>query len=57
MSTQFLYIDPGSSSLLLQFIIGICLGVAVFFKTIVFKIKSLFGFPKNKEKEDERKHP
>ena len=38
-----LYLDPGSGSLLLQFIIGIVLGISVFFKTIRYKIRSFFG--------------
>lgn len=45
-----LYIDPGSGSMLLQVIIGACLGVVFFFKTIVFRIKSLFR--KNKKEDN-----
>jgi hypothetical protein len=43
MNTVLLYIDPGSGSLLLQFLIGIALGVSMFFKTIKYKIRSMFG--------------
>lgn len=47
MSVQLLYIDPGSGSMLLQMIIGACLGVVFFFKTIVYRIKSIFHKEKN----------
>jgi len=43
-----LYIDPGSGSMLLQVIIGAFLAVVFFFKTIAFRIKSLF----RRKKED-----
>ena len=52
MQSFLLYIDPGSGSLLLQFIMGAFLAFAVFFKTIKHKIMSLFG-PKKDETEDE----
>jgi hypothetical protein len=42
-----LYIDPGSGSLLLQFIIGIALGISIFFKTIMYKLRSMFGHKKD----------
>jgi len=48
MVPALLYIDPGSGSLLLQFIIGIVLGVSVFFKAIMHKLRSVFG-PKNEK--------
>jgi hypothetical protein len=47
LNTVLLYIDPGSGSLLLQFLIGIALGVSVFFKTIRYKTRALFGGKKN----------
>jgi hypothetical protein len=48
MSKLLLYIDPGSGSLLLQFIIGVVLGISVFFKSIRYKIASFFGGKKDK---------
>jgi hypothetical protein len=50
-----LYVDPGSGSYLVQMIIAAILGALFYFKTIWWKIKSLFtrGKPndsKNKEK-------
>jgi len=42
MQTFLLYIDPGSGSYLLQVIIAGVLGVAFFFKNIVFAIKHFF---------------
>jgi hypothetical protein len=42
MQTVLLYIDPGSGSYLIQAIIAAVLGVAFFFKNIVFAIKHFF---------------
>lgn len=42
MQTILLYIDPGSGSYLIQAIIAGVLGVAFFFKNIVFAIKHFF---------------
>lgn len=42
MQTFLLYIDPGSGSYLLQAIIAGVLGVAFFFKNIVFAVKHFF---------------
>jgi hypothetical protein len=39
---QLLYIDPGSSSYLIQLVIGAILGVSMFFKTVRMKLRSLF---------------
>jgi hypothetical protein len=52
MIRHLLYIDPGSGSYLLQVIIGAVLGVAVYFKTILHKVKMFFGKGK-KEQEPE----
>lgn len=48
MTNLYLYIDPGSGSLVLQFIIGIVLGISMFFKVIKYKIMSFFGGKKDK---------
>lgn len=42
MSSILLYIDPGSGSYLIQAIIAGVLGVAFFFKNIVFAVKHFF---------------
>ena len=42
MHPILLYIDPGSGSYLIQAIIAGVLGVAFFFKNIIFVIKSFF---------------
>jgi hypothetical protein len=49
MNITLLYVDPGSGSYLVQIIIAAILGIAFYFKTIWFKIKSFFIRPK-KEK-------
>jgi hypothetical protein len=49
MNALLLYIDPGTGSLLLQFLIGIALGASMFFKTIRYKLRSLFGRKKEAE--------
>jgi hypothetical protein len=42
MQTFLLYIDPGSGSYLVQAIVAGVLGVAFFFKQIVFTVKTFF---------------
>lgn len=42
MQAYLLYLDPGSGSYLIQVIIAAVLGVAFFFKNIVFAIKHFF---------------
>jgi hypothetical protein len=42
MQWVLLYIDPGSGSYLIQAIIAGVLGVAFFFKNIVFAVKHFF---------------
>jgi len=42
MQHILLYIDPGSGSYLIQMIIAGILGVAFFFKNIVFTVKHFF---------------
>jgi len=42
MQHVLIYIDPGSGSYLIQMIIAGILGVAFFFKNIVFAIKHFF---------------
>lgn len=49
MHAILLYIDPGTGSLLLQFLIGLALGVSMFFKSIRYKIRSMFGRKKDAE--------
>lgn len=39
---SFLYIDPGSSSMLVQALIGIGLGAIVFFKNIRHSVSGFF---------------
>jgi hypothetical protein len=46
------YIDPGSSSYLVQVIIAAILGVLFYFKTIWHRIKDFFGSRKKEEQED-----
>ncbi len=52
MVHTLLYIDPGSGSYLVQVIIAAVLGVAVYFKTIWFKIKTFFGAGKKDQEPD-----
>jgi hypothetical protein len=42
MSTIFLYLDPGSGSLIVQALIAGVVGVVAFFKTIKQKIQYIF---------------
>ena len=43
MTTYFLYIDPSSSSYLIQMIIAAILGSLFFIKNVWYKIKIFFG--------------
>lgn len=43
MTNYFLYIDPGTGSMLLQAIIAGTLGVAMFFKQLKFRVLTFFG--------------
>lgn len=43
-----LYIDPGTGMILIQLIISGFAAIAVFYKKILNKIKSLFGKNKNR---------
>lgn len=56
MQGLLLYIDPGSGSFLLQFLIGAFLGISFFFKTIRMKIMSFFGRGKAGEKPGDESH-
>ncbi|WP_162944753.1 hypothetical protein [Flavisolibacter nicotianae] len=43
MIQHLLYIDPGSGSYLIQAIVAGVLGVAFFFKSIVFSVRHFFS--------------
>lgn len=53
MHFNFLYIDPGSGSYIVQMIIAAVLGVSFFFKNFWLTVKSFFTGRKMK-KEDEK---
>lgn len=36
------YLDPGSASIVIQTLLGLLLGISVVFKTIRYKVKSLW---------------
>ena len=49
-----LYLDPGTGSLMIQFVIAAVTGVLIFFKQIKLRIKYLFNrFFKNNKEGDE----
>ena len=47
----FLYFDPGTGALIVQFLAAAVAGVLLFYKTVVAKIKSIFGI-KNRNDDD-----
>ena len=47
MNTLFLYLDPGSGSLIVQALIAGVVGIVAFFKTIKQKIQYIFYKPKD----------
>ena len=55
MTNYFLYIDPGTGSMLLQAIIAGTLGVAMFFKQLKFRVLTFFAQPVIHEKVSELK--
>ncbi len=46
-----LYFDPGTGALIVQFLAAAVAGVLLFYRTVLHKIKSLFGI-KEKEEDD-----
>lgn len=46
-----LYFDPGTGALIVQFLAAAIAAAALFYKTVVAKVKSIFGF-KSKETDD-----
>jgi hypothetical protein len=52
MMHTLIYIDPGSGSYLVQVIIAAVLGAAVYFKTIMAKLRAFFGGQKKTEEPD-----
>ncbi|MBA4276631.1 hypothetical protein [Flavobacterium sp.] len=46
-----LYFDPGTGALIVQFLAAAVAGVLLFYRTIVHKIKAVFGI-KDKEEDD-----
>lgn len=49
MNTIALYFDPGTGALIVQLLVAAGASVALFYKRISFKVKSMFG---KKEEED-----
>lgn len=45
-----LYFDPGTGALIVQFLAAAVAGVLLFYRTVMHKIKSIFGI---KDKEDD----
>ena len=46
---MFLYFDPGLGALILQFLIAAVAGVALFYRSVLEKIKSIFGMKKTQK--------
>jgi hypothetical protein len=46
-----LYFDPGTGALIVQFLAAVVAGILLFYKTVIYKIKSIFGI-KGKEEDD-----
>ena len=46
-----LYFDPGTGALIVQFLAAAVAGVLLFYRTLLHKVKSVFGF-KSKVEED-----
>lgn len=48
----FLYFDAGLGAMLIQAIVAIVAGIALFYKSVMYKIKSIFGLHKNTSDND-----
>lgn len=48
----FLYFDPGLGAMIAQAAIAAVAAVALFSKTVMFKIKSIFGLNKSQEEDN-----
>ncbi|WP_420574567.1 hypothetical protein [Kordia sp.] len=48
----FLYFDAGLGAMLIQAIVAAVAGIALFSKSIMYKIKSIFGLHKNTPEND-----
>lgn len=46
-----LYFDPGTGALIVQFLAAAVAGVLLFYRTVLHKIKTIFGI-KDKEEDD-----
>lgn len=46
-----LYFDPGTGALIVQFLAAAVAGILLFYRTVVTKVKAIFGI-KNKEEDD-----
>lgn len=55
MNSIFLYLDPGSGSMIIQALIAGALGVSMFFKNIRYKVTSFFSKQTDDENDDEAK--
>jgi hypothetical protein len=44
---QFLYFDAGLGAMLVQALVAAVAGIALFYKSITYKIKSIFGLDKD----------
>lgn len=44
---QFLYFDAGLGAMLVQALVAAVAGIALFYKSITYKIKSMFGLHKD----------
>lgn len=49
---HFLYFDAGLGAMLIQAIVAAVAGIALFYKSIMYKIKSIFGLDKSTAEND-----
>jgi hypothetical protein len=44
-----LYFDPGTGALIVQFLAAAVAGILLFYRTVLHKVKSIFGIKEKKE--------
>ena len=52
-NTAFAYLDPGSSSIILQALLAIAVGMSMAWKTLFYKVKSFFVKPAELDEDQE----
>lgn len=56
-NTAFAYLDPGSSSIILQALLAVAVGMSMAWKTLFYKVKAFFSKPAELGEDRESQEP